>query len=158
ISTYKTSRNPKRILFADTAAVYATEGNQITGYDTRTGNQEFCITTPTEVNAFALDPLKPTLIAAAQNSGDVRIYDIAYARRSSTYQTPTARVIRGHTSPVVDIEYLPNGKKIVTGSQDKTVRIFGNTLTHSQEHIYHNRRMLLVNAICCTSDSEYILS
>ena len=42
-------------------------------------------------------------------------------------------VHKDHVSAVMDIDYSPTGKEFVTGSYDRTVRIFGNTAGHSRE-------------------------
>ncbi|KAI5175412.1 DDB1- and CUL4-associated factor 13 [Nematocida sp. LUAm1] len=158
IASYRTDRQAKRVLFASRSVIYTAESTHLSGYDSRTGNKEFYMTAPTDINAFSINPSKSTEIATALSSGEIRIYDTLYSSRSSEHKTPPSRTIKGHASPVLDIQYLPNGKKLITGSSDQTVRIFGNTLTHSQEHIYHNKRMLLVNAVFCTPDNNFILS
>jgi len=47
---------------------------------------------------------------------------------------------KDHFLAVLDLDYSPTGKEFVTGSFDKTVRIWGSSSGRSRE-IYHNKRM-----------------
>ncbi|KAI5185504.1 DDB1- and CUL4-associated factor 13 [Nematocida homosporus] len=158
IATYATTRPPKRIILASPQAIYTAEDNHLAGYDTRTGNQEFLIRTSSAINAFAINPHKPTELATGLNSGEVHLYDILFTKQSQAHYTPPNKILRGHPKAIMDLTYFPNGQKLATASLDRTIRIFGNNLTHTQEHIYHNRRMQGINALFCTNDSHYLLS
>ncbi|EIJ87222.1 DDB1- and CUL4-associated factor 13 [Nematocida parisii] len=160
VASYKGERQAKRLYISknDMPLVYAIEGNKIVGYDNRTGKSEIEIVAKAEINAMSIDPMSPETIAAGTNNGEIYMYNTYYTGNSSTYITPPSRTLRGHTTAITDIEHSANGTRIVTGSTDRTVRIFTNDVTHRQEALYHNRRMQGVNAICCTSDNAYILS
>ena len=45
----------------------------------------------------------------------------------------------------------------MTGSFDKTIRIFGYEEGRSRD-VYHSKRMQIVNAVTYTMDGHYILS
>jgi WD repeat and SOF domain-containing protein 1 len=47
---------------------------------------------------------------------------------------------KDHISGILDIDYAPTGKEFVTGSFDKTIRVFRTTEGKSRE-VYHTRRM-----------------
>ena len=47
---------------------------------------------------------------------------------------------KDHIRTVMDIDYAPSGKEFVTGSYDKTVRIFHLNKGKSRE-VYHDKRM-----------------
>lgn len=160
IASYKGERQAKRIYMGSgtNRLLYTVEGNQIVGYDSRTGKSEMQIVAKSEINAMSVDPSNPSLIAAGTNSGEIYMYNTYYARSSTSYITNVDRVLRGHASAVTDIQHSANGTRIVTGSVDRSVRIFSNDISHRQEALYHNRRMQAVNSICCTSDNSYILS
>ncbi len=66
-------------------------------------------------------------------------------------------VHRDHIGAVIDLDYAPTGREFVTGSFDKTIRIFGFDQGRSRD-VYHAKRMQIVNAILFTSDAHYILS
>ncbi|KAH9386307.1 DDB1- and CUL4-associated factor 13 [Nematocida major] len=160
VSVYKAERQAKRIYKAKDFqhVLYTVEGNKIAGYDSRTGRREVEIVARSEINALSIDPSCPSLIATGTNSGEVGIYNTRYVGNSQSYLSQTERVLRGHTSAITDIQHSANGTRIVTGSVDRTVRIFSNDTAHRQEALYHNKRMQAVNAVCCTSDNAHILS
>ena len=49
-------------------------------------------------------------------------------------------VHKGHIGAVLDIDYAPTGSHFVTGSFDKTIRIFPSNSGFSS-HMYHTKRM-----------------
>jgi len=51
----------------------------------------------------------------------------------------------------------PTGSRLVTGSYDKTVRLFNLNEGRSYD-VYHNRRMQRVECVGFTLDSKYVLS
>ncbi|KAL5277276.1 DCAF13 family protein [Megaselia abdita] len=62
-----------------------------------------------------------------------------------------------HVSAVTDVDYSPTGKEFVTGSYDKTVRIYEIHKSHSRE-IYHTKRMQRVVCVGWSYDSKYVFS
>lgn len=64
---------------------------------------------------------------------------------------------KDHYLAVLDLDYSPTGKEFVTGSFDKTVRIWGSSEGKSRE-VYHNKRMQKVFSVQYTLDERYVLS
>lgn len=62
-----------------------------------------------------------------------------------------------HVAAVIDIDYSPTGREFVTGSYDKTIRIFEAAKGHSRE-IYHTKRMQRLTSVLWSLDSKFILS
>lgn len=62
-----------------------------------------------------------------------------------------------HVSAVIDIDYSPTGREFVTGSYDKTIRIFEAGKGHSRE-IYHTKRMQRLTSVLWSLDSKFIIS
>jgi WD40 repeat protein len=56
------------------------------------------------------------------------------------YYGRAINVHKDHVSAVLTLDYSPTGREIVTGSYDKSVRIFGFDQGHSRE-VYHTKRM-----------------
>lgn len=54
--------------------------------------------------------------------------------------TSAVNVYKDHASAVIDIDFSPTGKELVTGSYDKSLRIFSTNRGHSRD-IYHTSRM-----------------
>lgn len=69
-----------------------------------------------------------------------------------------ARTIhKDHIGAVTDINYATTGREFVSGSFDRTIRIYGYDCGRSRE-VYHAKRMQVVNAVQFTVDSHYVLS
>lgn len=66
-------------------------------------------------------------------------------------------IYKGHIAPVMDIDYAPTGTEFVTGSYDRTVRIFKENSGTSRE-VYHGKRMQKVFSVLYSMDNEYVLS
>src|SRR5262249_14998140 len=65
-------------------------------------------------------------------------------------------VLRGHTGPVLGVQYSPDGKTIATASQDKTVKVWdpekGKLLSTLRGH------MAWVNSICFSDDGRRLIT
>jgi len=57
----------------------------------------------------------------------------------------------------LDLDYSPNGREIVTGSFDKTIRIFNVHEGHSRE-VYHTKRMQHAFCVKYSMDAKFVLS
>lgn len=66
-------------------------------------------------------------------------------------------VHKGHVSAVMDISYSPTGREFVTGSYDRTVRIF-NVREGKSREVYHTRRMQRIFCVQFSADARYVLS
>lgn len=62
-----------------------------------------------------------------------------------------------HVGAVTFVEYSPTGKEFVSGSYDKSIRIFETDKGHSRE-IYHTKRMQRVTCVHWSLDNKYIIS
>lgn len=47
---------------------------------------------------------------------------------------------KGHIAPIMALDYAPTGREFVTGSYDRTLRIFRMDEGKSRE-VYHGKRM-----------------
>lgn len=62
-----------------------------------------------------------------------------------------------HVQAVLDVDFSPTGKEFVTGSADRSVRIFSATGARSRE-IYTTPRMQQVMSVMWSLDNKYVLS
>ncbi len=62
-----------------------------------------------------------------------------------------------HVSAVLDVDFSPTGREFVSGSYDRTVRIFPYNAGHSRE-IYHGKRMQRIWSVLFSGDSKWVLS
>ena len=63
----------------------------------------------------------------------------------------------GHVSAVMSLSWSPTGREFVTGSYDRTIRIFPMSDGKARE-IYHTKRMQRVFCVNYTSDAKFIVS
>jgi len=71
--------------------------------------------------------------ATAGEDHNVYIYDMRKMNRA-------LNVLKDHVSAVLDVEFSPTGEELVTGSYDRSIRIFKSREGHSRD-VYHTKRM-----------------
>uniref|UniRef100_A0A0D9WRR6 Sof1-like protein domain-containing protein n=1 Tax=Leersia perrieri TaxID=77586 RepID=A0A0D9WRR6_9ORYZ len=104
----------------------------------------------TRCNSICWNPREPMNFTAANEDTNCYSFD---ARKLDE-----AKVVhKGHVSAVMDIDYSPTGREFVTGSYDRTVRLFQYNGDHSRE-IYHTKRMQRVFCVKYTYDGTYLVS
>uniref|UniRef100_A0A0D9WRR3 Sof1-like protein domain-containing protein n=1 Tax=Leersia perrieri TaxID=77586 RepID=A0A0D9WRR3_9ORYZ len=107
-------------------------------------------TSATRCNSICWNPREPMNFTAANEDTNCYSFD---ARKLDE-----AKVVhKGHVSAVMDIDYSPTGREFVTGSYDRTVRLFQYNGDHSRE-IYHTKRMQRVFCVKYTYDGTYLVS
>lgn len=62
-----------------------------------------------------------------------------------------------HVGAVIYLDYSPTGKEFVSGSYDKTIRIFESDKGHSRD-VYHTKRMQRLTMVKWSLDSKYVFS
>ncbi|KAJ2999250.1 DDB1- and CUL4-associated factor 13 [Globomyces sp. JEL0801] len=105
-------------------------------YDIRTNSPISKIFMNLKSNALAWNPMEAFNFTIANEDHNCYTFDMRKLDHSLS-------VAKGHVSAVMDIDYSPTGQEFVTGSYDKTIRIFGSR-----------------EAFCVkfSMDSKYILS
>ncbi|XP_042971987.1 DDB1- and CUL4-associated factor 13 isoform X1 [Carya illinoinensis] len=122
----------------------------ITLYDLRMSSPTRKLIMQTKTNSICWNPMEPMNFTAANEDSNCYSYD---ARKLDE-----ARMVhKDHVSAVMDIDYSPTGREFVTGSYDRTVRIFQFNGGHSRE-IYHTQRMQRVFCVKFSCDASYIIS
>ncbi|XP_022091195.1 DDB1- and CUL4-associated factor 13-like isoform X2 [Acanthaster planci] len=101
-------------------------------------------------NTIAWNPMEAFIFTAANEDYNLYTFDI---RKLDI----ALNVHMDHVSAVMDVDYSPTGKEFVSGSFDKSIRIFPVDRGHSRE-IYHTKRMQHVTCVRWSLDSKYILS
>ncbi|CAI0394127.1 unnamed protein product [Linum tenue] len=131
-------------------------------YDLRMSTPARKLIMQTRTNSIAWNPMEPLNFTTANEDCSCYSYD---ARKLDEAKC----VHKDHVSAVqeiynlvypyfsMDIDYSPTGREFVTGSYDRTVRIFPYNGGHSRE-IYHTKRMQRVFCVKFSSDASYIIS
>lgn len=132
--------------------ILATSANDrsITLYDLRMSSPARKVIMRTKTNSIAWNPMEPMNFTSANEDCNCYSYD---ARKLEEAKC----VHKDHVSAVMDIDFSPTGREFVTGSYDRTVRIFQYNGGHSRE-IYHTKRMQRVFCVKCSCDASYVIS
>lgn len=64
---------------------------------------------------------------------------------------------RHHVNAVTCVDFSPNGKEFVSGSFDKTIRIWKITERRSRD-VYYNKRMHNINGVKYTNNGNFVVS
>lgn len=101
-------------------------------------------------NGISWNPVEAFMFTAANEDSNLYSFDMRYLDR------PT-KIHIDHVMAVLDVDYSPTGTEFVSGSYDKTVRIFESRSGRSRE-VYHTKRMQRIFCVKWSSDNSYVLS
>lgn len=102
-------------------------------FDVRVNNPTHQFQLKNKSSAASWNPQEPFIFTLGNEDSNCYTFDIRKLDKAAT-------IHKDHFLAVLDIDYSPTGKEFVTGSFDKTVRIFNSNEGRSRE-IYHNKRM-----------------
>ncbi|CUM49445.1 unnamed protein product [Debaryomyces tyrocola] len=144
INTVKFNRTETNIIAS------AGSDNSIVLYDVRTNSPIQKVVTSLRTNSISWNPMEAYNFASACDDHNAYLWDMRKLNRS-------LNVYKDHVAAVMDVDFSPTGEELVTGSYDKTLRIFRAREGHLRE-IYHTQRMQRVFSVKFTTDARYILS
>jgi len=124
--------------------------NSIVLYDVRTNSPIQKVITSLRTNGIAWNPMEAFNFASACEDHNAYLWDMRNLNKS-------LNVYKDHVAAVMDVDFSPTGEELVTGSYDRTIRIYKARSGHSRD-IYHTKRMQRVFCVKFTTDSKYILS
>ncbi|KAK0741055.1 WD40-repeat-containing domain protein [Schizothecium vesticola] len=119
-------------------------------FDLRTGMPVIKTVLKFAANRIAFNPMEAMNLAVASEDHNVYVFDARNFKKAQN-------IHKGHVAAVMDVEFSPTGEELVTGSYDRTVRIWRRDQGQSRD-IYHTKRMQRVFRTCWTMDSKYLLS
>lgn len=119
-------------------------------YDTRGSSPLRKVIMKMKSNTIAWNPIEAFIFSVASEDSNAYTFDM---RRLDT----PVNVHIDHVAAVLDINYSPTGQEFVTGSFDKTIRIFPRDRSKSRE-VYHTSRMQRVFCVAFSGDATYVLS
>ena len=122
----------------------------ITLYDIRQSSPLQKVVLSMRSNAVAWNPMEAFHLTAANEDSNLYTFDM---RQLSV---PLYMHV-DHINAVLDVDYSPTGKEFVTGSFDKTVRIYRDNSRRSRE-VYHTKRMQKISSVAWSNDATYVLS
>ena len=132
--------------------VFVTTGSDrgIVLYDLRTSTPIRKLIMQTRTNAVSWNPMEAFNFTAASEDSNCYSYDMRKLNNSTC-------IHRDHVSSVMDIDYSPTGREFVTGSYDRSVRMFAYNGGRSRD-VYHTKRMQRVFSVAFSIDGSYVMS
>eukprot|EP01125_Pyxidicula_operculata_P002860 TRINITY_DN126_c0_g1_i2.p1 TRINITY_DN126_c0_g1~~TRINITY_DN126_c0_g1_i2.p1 ORF type:complete len:208 (-),score=35.08 TRINITY_DN126_c0_g1_i2:73-696(-) len=101
-------------------------------------------------NCVAWNPMEAFNIALANEDHNVYTFDMRNMEVAKFVHTD-------HVSAVLAIDFSPTGQEFVTGSYDRTIRIFGSTMPRSRD-VYHTKRMQRIFSVQYSGDAQFIFA
>jgi len=104
-----------------------------------------------KTNSVSWNPIEPYVITTASDDNNLYTFDIRSLKKP-------LQVHVDHVSAVLDVDYSPTGKEFVTGSFDRTIRIFPFDMierSRSRE-VYHTQRMQRIYSVRFSADSSFV--
>ncbi|WFD00594.1 Protein sof1 [Malassezia yamatoensis] len=123
----------------------------ITLYDLRSGKPLTKSVLKMRANDLAWSPLEPTTLAVA--SEDHNLYTFDMRNMSSATQ-----IYKGHVGAVMSVDWAPTGQELVTGSYDRTVRLWDSGQGARSRDVYHTKRMQRVFSVSFSLDARFVMS
>lgn len=101
-------------------------------------------------NQLCWNPMEAFRFTVANEDHDLHTFDMRNLSKPLCLH-------KDHTAAVIALDYCPTGDEIVSGSYDKTIRIFSSRSGHSRD-VYYTKRMQRITDIIWSLDSKYIIS
>lgn len=124
--------------------------NSIVLYDIRTNTPVHKVVTSLRNNCITWNPMEAFNFATGNEDHNGYLYDMRNLQK-------TLKVYKGHVGAIMDVDFAPTGQELVTGSYDKTIRLW-KTLDGRSKDVYHTKRMQKVFSVKYSTDSKYIIS
>lgn len=94
-------------------------------YDLRTSSPVTKLVTKLRANAICWNPMEPFNLATGNEDHNAYIFDMRKLDRA-------LNVLKDHVAAVMDVDFSPTGEELVTGSYDRTIRIYRAREGHSR--------------------------
>ncbi|KAJ9473641.1 DDB1- and CUL4-associated factor 13 [Diplonema papillatum] len=121
-------------------------------YDSRIEQAAQKVVLNRKTNAVCWNPMEPMTFICANEDHNIYQFD---ARKLDKAQL----VYVSHVGPVLDVDFAPTGKELVSGSFDRTVRLWKADICNgSSRDVYHTKRMRNVWSVLWSLDNTYVLS
>jgi WD repeat and SOF domain-containing protein 1 len=122
----------------------------ITLYDIRLKSSLHKVVLQLKSNALAWNPMEAYHFAVANEDHNSYLFDMRMMDKA-------VNIYKDHVSAVMDIDFSPTGQELVTGSYDKSIRLYDIGKSKSRD-IYHTKRMQRIFCVKFSMDSKYVLS
>lgn len=131
-----------RFNLSETSVLAASGSDRsITLFDLRANSATSRTVLNMRVNQLSFNPMQPPVLLAACEDENLYTFDM----RNLSMAT---QVYKGHVGPVMGCDWSPTGREFVSGSYDKTVRLWKMGEGKSRD-VYHTKRMQRCAAVAC---------
>ncbi|CAG5108406.1 Similar to dcaf13: DDB1- and CUL4-associated factor 13 (Xenopus tropicalis) [Cotesia congregata] len=119
-------------------------------YDTRDVGPMRKVVMKLKTNQLAWNPMEAFTFTCANEDYNLYTFDTRHLKSP-------INVHQDHTSAVDTVDYSPTGREFVSGSHDKSIRIYEVNKGHARD-IYHTKRMQKLKCVSWSLDNKYIIS
>ncbi|XP_008546536.1 DDB1- and CUL4-associated factor 13 [Microplitis demolitor] len=119
-------------------------------YDTRDVGPMRKVVMKLKTNQLAWNPMEAFTFTCANEDYNLYTFDTRHLKSP-------INVHMDHTSAVDAVDYSPTGREFVSGSHDKSIRIYEVNKGHARD-IYHTKRMQKLKCVSWSLDNKYIIS
>ncbi|KAI0407907.1 WD40-repeat-containing domain protein [Xylaria palmicola] len=119
-------------------------------YDLRTSSPLAKTTLKFGLNKIIFNPMEPMNFVVASEDHNLYAFDMRSVQRA-------LNIYKGHVAAVMDVDWSPDGRGLVSGSYDRTIRLWNRDEGVSRD-IYHTKRMQRVFSVGWSPDAHYVLS
>jgi DDB1- and CUL4-associated factor 13 len=105
---------------------------------------------PMVSNKVCWNPMEPFNFILANEDHNIYSFDMRKLDKA-------VMIHKDHVSAVLDVAFSPTGREFVSGSYDRTVRIFKTTIGRSRDG-YHTKRMQRIFCVNYSADARFVLS
>lgn len=128
----------------------AASDNTILLYDLRSYSPIRRLVLDMRSNSIAWNPMEAFHFIVANEDQNVYTFDMRNLSKAR-------KIHMGHVAPVIDVDFSPSGVEFVSGSWDRTIRIFHREEQYARE-VYYTKRMDKVNSVRFSRDANFVLS
>jgi DDB1- and CUL4-associated factor 13 len=121
-------------------------------YDTRLSSPVRKLVMSMRSNDISWNPIEAFNFTVANEDHNLYTFDMRKMSKNGALA-----VHKDHVAAVMSVDYAPTGREFVSGSYDKTIRLFDHTNGRSRE-VYHTKRMQRVFGVTFSLDAGYVIS
>ena len=130
--------------------ISAASDRSVTLYDIRKSSPLRKVVLEMKTNSISWNPIEAYIFTVANEDTNLYTFDLRKLGHA-------VNVHKDHVMAVLDVDYAPTGQEFVSGSFDKSIRIFQHDAGHSRE-VYYTKRMQRIYCVKWSVDAKYILS
>ena len=101
-------------------------------------------------NKLVWNPMEPFNFLLANEDYNIYSFDMRKLDKA-------LMIHKDHVSAVMDVSFSPTGREFVSGSYDRTLRLFRTSSGRSRD-VYHTKRMQRIYCVSYSSDSRFVIS